>query len=138
MIKGYSVPRGFSWIENYKLISNIRWPITATGIRKRNTVNKENLTNQKILLTYKKGLLSYKQDLLTYTKKYSPTYTKNPRQIATANSHGKFLRQILAVNSHGKFSDMQYKRWCGASSLWESFIREYKKKTSNKAKAMKV
>ena len=73
----------------------IRWPITATAITKRNTVNKVNLTNQKALLTYKRGLLPYKQDLLTYTKKYSLTYTKNPRQIATANSRGKFPRQIL-------------------------------------------
>ena len=47
----------------------IWWPITATAITKRNTVNKENLTNKKVLLTCKKGLLSYKQDLLTFTKK---------------------------------------------------------------------
>ena len=56
---------------------------------KKNTVDKENLTNKNVSLTCKKGLLPYKQDLLTYTKKYSLTYTKNPRQIATANSHGK-------------------------------------------------
>ena len=68
---------------------NLRWPITATAITKRNTVNKENLTNQKVLFTYKKGLLPYKQDLLIYTKKYSLTYTKNPRQIPAANSRGK-------------------------------------------------
>ena len=68
---------------------------------RRNIVNKENLTNQEVLLTYKKGLLPHKQDLLTHTKNYSLTYTKNPRQIASANSHGKF-------------SNMQYKRWCGA------------------------
>ena len=73
------------------------------------------------------------------------------RQIPTANSHGKFSqqiatanscckqpRQILAANSHGKFSNMQYKRWCRASSVWESFTREDKKKTSNKAKAMRI
>ena len=35
----------------------LQWPTTATTITKRNTVNKENLTNQKVLLTYKKGLL---------------------------------------------------------------------------------
>ena len=67
----------------------LRWPITTTAITKRNTINKENFINQKVLLTYKKGLLRYKQDLLTYARKYSLTYTKNPRQIATANSHGK-------------------------------------------------
>ena len=44
-----------------------RWPITATAITKKNTVNKENPTNKKVLLTYKKGLLSYKQDLLINT-----------------------------------------------------------------------
>ena len=82
---------------------HVRWPIIDTALTKRNTVNKENLTNQ-VLLTYEKGLLPYKQDLLTYTKKYSLTYTKNPRQIATASSHGKF-------------SNMQYKKWCGASSV---------------------
>ena len=60
-------------------VCTIRWPITATKITKRKTVNKENLTNQKVLLTYKKGLLPYKQNLLTYTKKNSSTHTKNPR-----------------------------------------------------------
>ena len=81
-------------------------------ITRRNTVNKENVTNQKVLHTYEKGLPPYKQDLLIYTKKDSFIYTKNPRQngdskfsrqIATANSCGKFSRQILAANSHGKF-----------------------------------
>ena len=66
----------------------VRWPITTTAITRRNTVNKENLTNQKVLHTYKKGLPPYKQDLLTYTKKDSLIYTKNPRQIPTANSRG--------------------------------------------------
>ena len=84
--------------------------MTATAITKRNTVNKENPTNQKVLVTCKKGLLPYTQDLLTYTKKYSLKYTKNPRQILTANSHGKFLRQTPTANSRGKFSNMQYKR----------------------------
>ena len=64
-------------------------------ITRRNTVNKENLTNQKVLHTYKKGLPPYKQDLLTYTKKNLLINTKNLRQIATANSSGKFPRQIL-------------------------------------------
>ena len=50
-------------------MNRLRWPITATGITKRITVNKENFTNKNVLLTYEKGLLSYKQDLLTYTKK---------------------------------------------------------------------
>lgn len=45
----------------------VRWPITATAITKKNTVNKENPTNKEVLLTYKKGLLSYKQDLLINT-----------------------------------------------------------------------
>ena len=91
------------WQKELKSIRFLRWPITATALTKRNTVNKENLTNQKVLLTYKKGLLPYKQDLLIYTKKYSLTYTKNPRQILTANSHGKFLRQIATANSPDKF-----------------------------------
>ena len=56
------------------------------------------------MLTYKKGLLPYKQDLLTYTKKYSLAYTKNPRQILTANKHGKFLRQIPMADSCDKLS----------------------------------
>ena len=45
--------------------------------------------------TYKKGLPPYKQDLLAYTKKNLLINTKNPRQIATANSSGKFPRRIL-------------------------------------------
>ena len=77
--------------------------ITTMIITRRNTVNKENVTNQKVLHTYEKGLPPYKQDLLIYTKKDSHRYTKNPRQIATANSHGRFLRQIPTANSHRKF-----------------------------------
>ena len=50
---------------------------TATAITKRNTVNKENLTNKKVLRTYKKGLLSHEQDLLTYTKRDLLTNTKD-------------------------------------------------------------
>ena len=104
-----------------------------------NTVNKESFTNQKVLRTYRKGLPPYKQNLFIYTKKDSFIYIQeNPRQIATANSHGKFLRQIPTANSHGKFSNIQYRRWCGASSVWESFTREDKNKTSNKAKAMRI
>ena len=93
-------------------------------ITRRNTVNKENLTNQKGLHTYEKGLPPYKQDLLIYTKKDSLIYTKNPRQngdskfsrqIATANSCGKFSLQIATANSCGKFPrQIQYRRWCGA------------------------
>ena len=66
---------------------------------KRNTVNKEDLTNEKILLTYKKGLLPHKQDLLTYTTMDLLTNAKK----TTANFHGELLQQVLAVNSHGKF-----------------------------------
>ena len=51
--------------------ANLRWPTTSTTITRRNTVNKENLTNQKVLHTYKMGLHPYKQDLLTYEKKDS-------------------------------------------------------------------
>ena len=36
--------------------------------KKRNTVEKENLTNKKVLLTCKKRLLPYKQYLIVYTK----------------------------------------------------------------------
>ena len=39
-----------------------------------------------------------------YKKKGFHTYIKNPRQIPTAISHGKFLRQILMENSCDKFS----------------------------------
>ena len=82
----------------------VRWPITITAITRRNTVNKENLTNQKVLRTYRKGLPPYKQNLLIYTKKDSLIYIqKNKRR-----------RQILTANSHDKFSNMQYRRWCGA------------------------
>ena len=67
----------------------VRGPMTATTITKRNTVNKQNLTDKKVLLKYKKGLLPCKQDFLTYTKMDLLTNTKTPRQIATANSRGK-------------------------------------------------
>ena len=125
------------------IIAYVRWPITATTVTKRNTVNRENLTNQNIFLTYKKGLLPYKQDLLTYTKKDSLIYTKKP----TANSCRKFPRQIPAANSHGKFSwqiPTANSQICNTedgveqSSVWKTFTREDKKKTSKKAKAMRI
>ena len=82
--------------------------ITTMIITRRNTVNKENVTNQKVLHTYEKGLPPCKQDLLTYTKKDSLLYTKKTHgkfllQIPTAISRGKKPRQIPAANSHGKF-----------------------------------
>ena len=67
------------------VIVSLWWPITTTTITKRNTINKENLTNKKVLPTYKRGLPPYKQDLLTYTKKSLLRNTKNPQEIATAN-----------------------------------------------------
>ena len=71
-----------------KLETFLQWPIAATAIGKRNTGNKENITN-KVLPTYKKGLLSFKQDLIKYTKKkkdlLTNTNVKYPRQTATAN-----------------------------------------------------
>ena len=85
-----------------KLETFLQWPIAATAIGKRNTGNKENITN-KVLPTYKKGLLSFKQDLIKYTKKKKGFAYKYKRKIPTANSHSKFLRQIATANSCGKF-----------------------------------
>ena len=105
-----------SWSANgwgRTMMHTLRWPIAATAKTKRNTVNKENLTNKKVLLTYNKGLLPYKQDLISYTKKEFAYKYKKPtannhskflRQILTANFCGKFPPQIPAANSHGKFS----------------------------------
>ena len=87
-----------------KQIHNLWWPITATAITRTNTLNKENLTNKKVLPTYKKGLLPYKQDLLTYTKKrFAYKYQKPTPSSRSKHFHGKFLQQILAANSYGKF-----------------------------------
>ena len=96
----------------HKIKCFLRWPITATAITKRNTVNKENLTNKKVLLTYK-------QDLLTYTEKDLLTNTngKYPRQTPTANSCGKFLRQIPTANSRiCKAEDCAEYPLCGKAS----------------------
>ena len=129
------------------ILSFLRWPITATTITRRSTVNKENLTNQKVLHTYKKGLPPYKQDLLTYTKKDLLIYTKNPRQIPTANSCGNQPWQIPAANSHGEFLRQiatTNSQICNTedgveqSSMWESFKREVKKKTSTKTKDIRI
>ena len=87
----------------------VKWPITSTTVTKRNTVKKENLTNKKVFLTYKKGLLPYKQDLLTCTKKDLLAYIKNPRQIATANSHGKFPWQFPATNIYVIAKELVFK-----------------------------
>lgn len=87
-----------------------RWPITATAISKRNTLIKRiliksivSLTRKKDLLSFKKGLSTKKKDLHTQ-KTGLPTYTKNQRQIPTADSCSKFPRQIHAGNSQGVFS----------------------------------
>ena len=56
---------------------NVRWPITAAAITERNTVNKETLISKKSF--------TYKKDLLTQNK----VRKTNPRQITSANSHGK-------------------------------------------------
>ena len=83
--------------QNY-VNQNVRWPITPAQKQKRNTANKENLTN-------KTFLLPYKQDLLAYTKKDLLTNTKKPRQKATANftakSCDKFPRENAVANSRG-------------------------------------
>ena len=86
-----------------KILLCARWHITASIITKRNTANKENLANKKVLRTYRKGFLPCKKDLLSYTQKDLLTSTKNPWQIATTNFLDKFLRQILAANSHSQF-----------------------------------
>ena len=70
-------------------------------ITKRNTVNKENLTNQNVLLTTKKGMLPYKQDLLHIQERI---------RLNIQKTHGKQPRQILAANSHSKFSNTLYRR----------------------------
>ena len=92
------------------------WPITTTTITSRNTFNKKSPTNEKVLLTHKKSLL---QDLLK-CKKDLLTYTKNLRQIATANSCGKFPRQIPAANSRGDSKDKL--SWKAATGIfWGQF-----------------
>ena len=98
---------------------------------RRSTVNKENLTNQKVLHTYKKGLPPCKQDLLTYTKKDSLIYTKNPRQIPAANSHSKFPWQIL---KYAIQKIVWSKPLCGRASR----VKIKRKQVANKAKAMRI
>ena len=70
----------------------LRWPITATAITKRNTVNKEIIINKKTFahkLSIKKDLFTKKKDLLTQKKRFAYIHKTNPRQITKANSHGK-------------------------------------------------
>ena len=78
----------FNWCQRQAVFERrytkcriLRWPITAMTITRRKTVNKKNLTNQKVLHTYKKGLPPYKQDLLRYTKKRIALYIQK--------THGK-------------------------------------------------
>ena len=52
---------------------------------------------------------------------------KNPRQIGTANSRGKQPRQIPTANSQICNTEDRVEQ----SSVWESFKREDKKKTSS-------
>ena len=78
--------------------------------KKRNTVKNQILINKKSFALIKEGLLSTKKKF-TYKEKKKFTYAKirfvcihktNPRQIAAANSHGKYSPQIAAANFHGK------------------------------------
>ena len=64
--------------------------------KKRNTVKNEILVNKKSFALIKEVLLSSKKSLLTKKKKFAHTeirfvciHKTNPRQIATANTHGK-------------------------------------------------
>ena len=60
---------------------------------------------KKALLTYKKGLLSrfaYKEKGFAHTERFIYIHKTKPRQIAMANSDGKWLRQIATAKRHGK------------------------------------
>ena len=108
------------------MLSLLWWPITATAITKRSTVNKEILINKKKFCSHikkvcfcfqLKKICSHGKKVCLHTKN-NPTANstgkfsrkiatanrcgKFPRQIATANSHGKTSRQIAAANSYGK------------------------------------
>ena len=91
----------------------VRWPITATAITKRNSVNEEILGNKKsfacilkkvcfqikkICLQRKRICSNRKVCLHTQNKPTANSCGKFPRQIATANSHGKTPRQIAITN----------------------------------------
>ena len=55
-------------------MQHLRWPITATAITKRNTVNKEIIINKKTFahkLSIKKDLFTKKKDLLTQKKRFA-------------------------------------------------------------------
>ena len=69
-----------------------------------------------------------------YKKSTANTCGKFPRQILAAISHGKFLQQIVTANSQICSTEDGVEQ----SSVWESFTREDKKKTSNKAKDIKI
>ena len=73
-----------------------RWPITVMTNTKRNIINKENLTNKKVLLTPKKGFA------YIYKNPTANSHSKLSRQISTANSGGEFPRQKAGANTHGK------------------------------------
>ena len=85
-------------------------------------------------------ICSHIQKLIRLSKQ--KTHGKQPRQILAENSHGKFLGQISKVNSPGAFPReiLKYaiQKMVEKSSVQQSFTREDKKKTSNKARAMRI
>ena len=89
----------------------LRWPITATAIAKRNTVNKEDLTKKfcsrikKVCFHINKICLHVEKQICLHVQPAN-THGKFLRQILAANSHGKFLRQIATANSRSKFWNM--------------------------------
>ena len=82
---------------NLEFSCHVQWPITATEIAKRKTINKK-------ILQIKKYCSHIRKICFHISKICSHIQKRICLQIQTVNSHGKFLRQILAANSHGKFS----------------------------------
>ena len=90
-------------------IRYVRWPVTATAITKRNTVNKEILTNKKkfyshmINVCFQLKKICLQRKMICSHRKKVCLHTQNK---STANSCGKFPRQkprqMAAANSHGK------------------------------------
>ena len=72
----------------------------------------------------KRVSLSYKQDLLTYTQKDYLVNAKNQRQMATANSSGKFSWKISKSNSCAKFPRQSLNPLCGRDSHVQIKIKE--------------
>ena len=100
-------------------------------IKKISQIKKFSTHIKKICLHINKICSHIQKRIRLYIQK---THGKSPRQILAVISHDKFVRQIATANSQICNTEDGVEQ----SSVLESFMREDKNKTNNKAKDIRI